>query len=248
MLALLFGLAVLSSLATTAAIGLGVLPASPFVMAIVFGAHAVFGLIFFRGYTNYRSLHRLVLEGRGELFELAIRHRIATNRFRGFRDHYRLRRVEGLTLTGLPLDALAAAEDHRRQVEGSDTQLSAIAAEVDANLQLGQLWWARQRLQDAAGLKGVGKHDGITAVRARLAHLDGDADSAGTALAGLARSGEFPLTRVVRARNLFWLGEARTAGGDLDGARQAFKRAARVAPQSFYGEAATRSLRRAAAA
>ena len=62
MLAFLFGLAVVASLLTTAMIGLDILPASPLVMAIVFGAHAVFGVFFFKGYSDYRALHRLLLE------------------------------------------------------------------------------------------------------------------------------------------------------------------------------------------
>ncbi len=244
MLALLFGLAVLTSLATTAAIGLGVLPASPPVMGVVFGAHAIFGLFFFRGYTGYRALHRLIEEGRGELFDLGIRHRIATNRTRGFRDHYRLRRIEGLALTGLSLEALAAAEDHRRHVDaGPHGQLSALVAQAAANLQLGQLWWARRALSQADVIDGAQGHAGLAAVRGRLSHLEGDPTAARESLARLTGAGEFPLKRVVRARNLFWLGEAMGAGGDAQGAANAFGRAVRAAPRSYYGRSAARRLR-----
>lgn len=241
MLAVLFGVIVLASLGTSTLIALDVIPGSPGVLAIVGGAHALFGWLFLRGYLGYRALHRLVQEGQGELFDLAIGHRIAHGRFRGFRDHYRLRRIQGLTLTGLPRQALAAAEDYQRHArQDRHGRLETIAAEAAADLQLGQAWWAEEALRRATGVRGAEQHAELQAVRARLAHARGDAEQAATALAPLARAGFFPLTRVIRARNLCWYGEALEAVGRDADADAAFRRAVRAAPRSLWGRLAER--------
>ena len=109
MFAALFVLIVVGSLFTSGLLFFEVLPASPEVLMIIVGAHAVFAIGFFHAYSKYRALHRLVLEGRGELFDMAILAQIRSSRFRGWKDHYRLRRIQGLQLSGLPAQALKAA-------------------------------------------------------------------------------------------------------------------------------------------
>ena len=243
MLAFLFTLAILASLGTTALIGLDVLPASPLVISVVFSAHALFALGFFRGYSGYRSLHRLVLEGRGELYDIAVTHRIETGWFREFREHFRLRRLEGLALCGLSSRALEAAEAHRYGA-GSHrgTRLAAVAAEAEANLDLGRLGWAALRLEEARDARGYERHPGIRAMRGRLAHLRGASEQAVSLLEQVDRAGEWPLGAVTQARNNAWLGDALAAANRVDGARAAYGRAVKAAPKSYWGQRAKRAL------
>ncbi|MGB0589515.1 MAG: tetratricopeptide repeat protein [Myxococcota bacterium] len=242
MLAFLFGLAVLASLGTTALIGLDVLPASPLVMAIVFVAHGVFALGFFRGYGGYRALHRLVHEGRGELYDLAVRRSIDKARFREFRDHFKLRRIEGLALCGLGLRALEAAEEHRPLASNArvSTRLAAAAAEAEANLCLGQLEWARVSLDRVLEVRGHDEHPGIRAMRGRLAHCRGDHAGAASLLKAVKGAGEWPVKGAVTARNHTWYADALQGLGKAGEAAQAYRTAARVAPHSFWGAQAVR--------
>ncbi len=242
MLALLFAVLVLASLTTSMLLALDVIPGSPGALALIGGLHLLFGWAFLRGYLGYRALHRLVHEGRGELFDMAIGHRIAHGRFRGFRDHYRLRRIQGLALAGLPGKALEAAEDFRRHVTRTDrdSRLRAAAAAAEADLLLGQPWWAEQALDGVAGERDAAGHPAIAAVTARLAHARGDAADAADRLAGLTGAGHFPLTRAIRSRNLFWYGEALADLGRPAEAATAYRRAAKLAPTSMWGMRAAR--------
>ena len=242
MLALIFAVLVLASLTTSLLLALDVIPGSPGALAWIGGLHLLFGWVFLRGYLGYRALHRLVFEGRGELFDMAIGHRIARGRFRGFRDHYRLRRIQGLALTGLGRQALHAAEDLRRHGTrlDRDSRLAAAAAQAEADLLLGQPWWAEQALESVASERGADAHEGISAVRARLAYLQGHTAQAAETLSQLTRAGRFPLTRVVRSRNLLWYAEALADLGRPADASDAFRRAARLAPASLWGLQAAR--------
>jgi hypothetical protein len=242
MLAILFGLAVLASLGTTALIGLDILPASPVVMVVVFVAHGVFAIGFFRGYGGYRALHRLVHEGRGELYDLAVMHAIKRARFREFRDHFKLRRIEGLALCGLGLRALEAAERHRPLETDARTRtcLAAVAAETEANLSLGRLDWARYSLERASSLQGNARHPGVQAMRGRLAHCRGDHLRAAEILSTVRHAGEWPIKGAVVARNNTWYGEVLEALGRSDEAAMAYRTALRSAPHSFWGAQASR--------
>jgi hypothetical protein len=244
MLAFLFGLAVLASLGTTAMIGLDILPASPFVMVVVFLAHGLFAIVFFRGYGGYRSLHRLVHEGRGELYDLAVSHSIERAMFREFRDHFKLRRVEGLALCGLGLRALEAAEVHRplEPDARASTRLAAASAETEANLALGQLDWARASLERVHAIPGHERHPAVRAMRGRLAYCRGDHVSAVTLLEDVRNAGEWPVKGAVIARNNTWYAEALEALGRRDDAANAYRAAARTAPHSFWGAQATRKV------
>ena len=242
MLAILFGLAVLISLGTTAAIGLDVLPASPTVIAVVFVAHGIFALGFFRGYGGYRALHRLVHEGRGELYDLAVSHAIERGFFREFRDHYKLRRIEGLALCGLAHRALDAVEVHRPLEARArlSTQLAAVAAEAEANLCLDRLDWARLALDRAVELKGYDTHPGLVAMRGRLAFRRGDLMRALALLQEVKGAGEWPVRGAVRARNQTWYGEVLEALGRRNEAIAAFRSARESAPRSYWGRQARR--------
>lgn len=244
-LAILFGLLVLGSLLTSGLLFFEVLPASPSVLSIVGGGHGLFAWFFFRGYVDYRSLHALVQEGRGELFELGIASRIRTGRFRGFRDHYRLRRVEGLVLAGMPEQSLRAAESFRSEIQrpGREALLSATVAEAAANLDLGQTWWADRALHDVASMPGAASHRGLQTVLARHLFLEGDAAQAAEALSGLASYGPFPFRRVLRSRHQLWLGEALEASGRPSEAAEAYSAAERWAPRSHWGILAIRRRR-----
>ena len=243
MLAFLFGLAVVASLLTTAMIGLDILPASPLVMAIVFGAHAVFGVFFFKGYSDYRALHRLLLEGRGELFDLAIAHRIKATRFAEFRSHYALRRLQGLALSGQALQAIEVAQQQDDLLRrASRNKLDVAVALIDANLQLGAKGWAKRILDEAEQLPGATGHLGLRAAKGRCAFLSGDLGAAEELLEGVRGDGQFPLTQLTRSRNLCWLGQLHLKLGNPGVAGRDLSRAIKVAPESFWGKRARRSL------
>ncbi|MGM0575731.1 MAG: hypothetical protein ACQEXJ_08395 [Myxococcota bacterium] len=244
MLAVAFGLFVLGSLLVSGLLFFEVLPASPAVLGVIGGVHALFGFAFLRAYLRYRAVHRLVHEGQGELFELASAHRIARERFRGLRAHFRLRRVEGLALAGLGREALAAAEELRAHVDSKGTfRLDALAAEAEANLLMDRPWWAEQVLAEADEEQAAARHPGLVAVRSRLAWLRGDPDTASEGLSGVRRAGSFPLTAAVRARNLCWYAQALRDAGRREEAGCAFRRAARTAPRSYWGRLAAREGR-----
>ncbi len=240
-LSILFGAVVFGSIATSALLFFEVLPGSPEVLGIVGGFHLLFGWVFIRGYTGYRAVHRLLYEGRGELFELAVAHRIERERFATFRDIFRVRRIMGLALSGLPRAALRAVEAVRTEgLEADWMRLEALSAEAEANALLGQAWWAERALDAAAGIKGADKHSGVRAVQARLDLDRGDAVAAEVALEGLLRAGYFPLTNVVRARNRCWYADALAAQGRVDEASRHYARAARTCPRSYWGRIASR--------
>jgi hypothetical protein len=241
MLALLFGIFVVGSLLTSALIFVEAIPNEPITLAAAGAIHLVFAVVFFRAYGAYRSVHRLVHEGRGELFDVASAHRISSERFRGLRQYFRLRRVQGLALCAMPHEALAEAEALRRDgaVSGA-LKASALAAEAEANLLLGQPFWAERALAEAATVRGGAADDDVRAVAARLAWLRGDAASAAAALADVTRAGSFPLTSVVRARNLAWLADALRGLGRQAEAARAASRAVQTAPQSHWGREAAR--------
>lgn len=240
MLALLFSLIVLLSLGTSLGIFLEIIPATPGILAFITFVHIVFTWLFVRTYRRYHSLHRLVVEGQGELFSMAVSHLIGSSRFRQMRDHYRLRKCQGLVLSHLPLEALEAVEQFGEVRSGREYKLSALAAEIEANLQLGQRFWVDRALERTQDLSGADKHEGIRAVRARVKALDGHADAAAEELAPLTNVRAFPLTKAYRARNLLWYGEALAESGRVDAARSALQKAAKVAPHSPYGKSAKR--------
>lgn len=241
MLALLFGGVVGASLLVSSLLYTGALPASPMVLSLVALVHGVFALLFFRAYRQYHAIHRLVLRGRGELFLLALNNLINTTRTRGFRDHYRLRKCQGLVLTGQSLEALSAIEDYRREVKrpGRDA-LALSAVEVEANLQLGQLTWSKAALDRANQRAGSGRHPELRASAARFLGLTGDVDGSLHALAALRRSTLFPWTSTVRSRNVYWYALALRASGDERAAAEAFEEAQRLAPETYYGRLAAR--------
>ena len=243
LLAFLFGVVVVASLVTTAMIGLDILPASPVVMAIVFGAHAVFGVFFFKGYSDYRALHRLLMEGRGELYDLAIAHRIKPSRFREFRSHYALRRLQGLALTGQPLQAIEVAQQQEELLLANHRQrLDVAAALIDVNLQLDTREWARRLLDEAEELPGAQGHLGLQAARGRYAFQAGDLSTAERLLEGARRDGQFPLSQLMKARNLCWIGQLRLRQGDTVAAARELSQAVKMAPDSYWGRRARRAL------
>ncbi|MEZ4266963.1 MAG: hypothetical protein R3F39_11335 [Myxococcota bacterium] len=241
MLALVFGIFVVGSLLTSTLIFVEAIPNEPVTLAAAGAIHVVFAWIFFRAYGAYRTVHRLVHEGSGELFDVASAHRIQTERFRGLRQYFRLRRVQGLALCGMPHEALEAASELRRDGETSaPLQASALAAEAEANLLLGQPFWAERALTSAVALRGGPSDEDVRAVQARLAWLRGDAEAAAESLGRLTRAGSFPLTSATRARNLAWLADAlQSAGNTAEAARVAAK-AVRTAPRSHWGRIAAR--------
>lgn len=241
MLAVLFAVFVVGSLLTSTLIFVEAIPNEPVTLAAAGGVHAVFAWIFFRAYGAYRSVHRLVHEGSGELFDVASAHRIQTERFRGLRLYFRLRRVQGLALCGMAHEALEAALDLKRDGDApAPLRASALAAEAEANLLLEQPFWAERALAAAAAVRGGDKDEDVRAVNARLAWLRGDATAAADTLAGLTRAGSFPLTSATRARNLAWLADAlQSQGREGEAARSAAK-AARTAPRSYWGRIAAR--------
>ena len=241
MAALLFGLVVLSSLLISGMLYLDFIAASPIFLLLVGGFHIVVAIIFYRGYRHYHAVHRLVTAGRGELFLLAITNLIHSTRIPALRDHYRLRKCQGLVLTGQPLEALVAAEEYHREVKrpGSDA-LAIMAAEVEANLQLGQLDWSRQALERSEEHQGSEKSFLLQAVAARLTSFSGAHDEAARALSNLLKVQHFPWTRSIRCRNLFWYGQALRELGRQSEATEALSKAHRQAPNSHYGQLAAR--------
>lgn len=246
LLAALFGLAVAGSLATSTLLHLEVLEASPGVLALILLLHGVFGGFFFKGYMDYRTLHRLVGQGRGELFSYAIG--VLTERvwLPGFADHYRLRHVQGNLLAGLPGRALEAAEDFQglaRDPRRRD-ELDLLTAHLIANIEMGRLWWAEKSLERAQAHPSASTHTGLGAAVARLAWLRGDPQSAADALAQLPSEARWPFGAVVEARRQVWLGDALHDSGQETEAAQAYKRAITLAPESFWGEEASRASSR----
>jgi tetratricopeptide (TPR) repeat protein len=243
---LLFSLIIAGSLATSLGLALELIPASPGVLALVFAVHLLLAWLFFRAYRRYHVLFALVLQGRGELFDLAITHLIATGRWRMLRDHFRLRRCQGLVLTGQPLQALGALDQLRRHARvGPQDALSAFAAEAEANLQLDQRYWAEQALAGAAALPGAAKQPDLAAIGARLLALQGDHAAAAEALRALLSARSCPLTKLVRSRNLLWYGQALDALGRRDEAERAWDLAVRAAPQGYYAAQAERAAAQA---
>ena len=123
------------------------------------------------------------------------------------------------------------------------SSLAAVAAEAEANLELGRLAWAHHALVRADGVKGQESHAGIQAMRGRLAHLRGDHQGALTLLEGVTRKGEWPLKGSVTARNQAWYAEALEASGRREAAIDAYQAATRAAPRSFWGRRAERKAR-----
>ncbi len=241
MLAVLFAIFVVGSLLTSTLIFVEAIPNEPVTLIAAGVIHLVFAWLFFRAYGAYRSVHRLVHEGSGELFDVASAHRIQAERFRGLRLYFRLRRVQGLALCGLAREALDAGLDLRRDGDAPpQMRASALAAEAEANLLLGQPFWAERALAAAAALRGGDKDEDVRAVKARLAWVRGDATGAADALAGLTRAGAFPLTSATRARNLAWLADALHGQGREAEAARAAAKAARIAPRSHWGRIAAR--------
>jgi hypothetical protein len=241
MLAVLFAVFVVGSLLTSTLIFVEAIPNEPVTLAAAGGIHVVFAWIFFRAYGAYRSVHRLVHEGSGELFDVASAYRIQSERFRGLRQYFRLRRAQGLALCGMAHEALEAALALRRDGDPpAQLRASALAAEAEANLLLGQPFWADRALAAATSLRGGDKDEDVRAVTARLAWLRGDARGAAESLSRLTRAGTFPLTTATRARNLAWLADAlHSQGREAEAARAAAK-AARTAPRSHWGRVAAR--------
>jgi hypothetical protein len=239
-LALLFGLIITASLATSTLIHLEVLEASPGVLTVVGGVHALFGGLFLKGYLDYRAVHRLVGLGRGELFSYVITALIHRARMPGFADHYRVRHVQGAALAGLPDRALEAAEAFRGEVTSPSRSatLDVMAAEVAANAALGRHWWAEQHLEAARSLAGRKRHCGLEAAAARVEWLRGDAARAATELENLPIERRFPFGRVIDARRQLWLADALRDCGQREAAAAAYARAIHLAPSSHWGEQA----------
>ncbi len=242
LLAALFGLAVVGSLTTSALLHLEILEASPGVLALILTAHAIFGGFFLKGYLDYRTLHRLVGQGRGELFSYAISVLAQRTRLPGFSDHYRVRHVQGALLAGLPnraLDAVSTFEGEVTEPRASDA-LDVMTGQVIANIEMGRRWWAEQSLERAKAHPQAERHRGLEAATARLAWLRGDSDSAVSILSEMPEAAKWPFGPVSEARRQVWLGDALRDSGKMDSAREAFARAIALSPHSFWGEEARR--------
>jgi len=238
LLAALFALIVLGSLTSSALLHLEIIPASPAVLVAILGVHGCFAWAFFRSYAIYRSVHRFILEGQGELFDLAMSARITRTRTSGFRVHLMLRHAQGLALAGRPTQALVAvtallARSDIREGE----RVAALAARAEANLQLGTHDWARRALTEADTYGSAPANSEIQAIRARLAFLEGTPREAIHLLAPLTRLRAFPLTRLIQCRNGIWLADAMGAIGDVAEAQTTRARARGIAPRSHYAAA-----------
>jgi len=241
MAAILFGLLVLGSLFTSALIYFDVIAGSPLFLTLAVVIHIVVAIFFFRGYRHYQALHRLVSQNQGALFMVAVSNMIHSTRIRALRDHYRLRKCQGLVHAGEPLEALRAVGEFRKTVKANRTEsLDILAAEGEANLQLGELKWSERALERARKLRGFEKHPGLMAVEARLRAERGETEEAIRKLTGLQRVRQFPLTRVVRARNQLWLGQALARSGRTAEAGRARDKAISIAPKSYYAQRAAR--------
>lgn len=241
MAAFLFGLLVLSSLLISAALYFDIVAASPIFLLLVGGVHIVFAIFFYKNHRHYHAVHRLVTHGRGELFLLAISNLILSTRIRVLREHYRLRKCQGLALTGQSLEALTAVEEYRREVKKPGSYaLDVIAVEIEANLQLDQLTWAKEALERAQELDGFDEHEGLRAVQAYFQAESGNTDEATEALRTLLRVKDWSLTRCLRSRNLFWYGKAQIKAGQENDGKNTLKRAHKKAPESYYGQLASR--------
>ncbi len=236
------------SLGSVAVLVLHLVPATPGLFVAIAGLNGLLAWMILRAYVRYHRVFRLVSDGAGELFDLAISHLEATARGRLLRQHYAARRAQGLVAAGDPLGALAAVERLTSAPRlRPEERLNARVVEVEANLLLDQRFWAERALTQARALAGAQRHAGLRAVEARLRHLDGDATGAAQALRPLTgrwwcTAHHFPLQRVTRVRNLLWLGEALAAAGRHGQARRALELARRLAPASWYGRAAARAL------
>ena len=242
LLAALFGLAVLGSLTTSTLLHLEILEASPGVLALIVTTHGLFGAFFFKGYMDYRTLHRLVGQGRGELFSYVIGVLAQRAWLPGFSDHYRMRHVQGALLAGLPSRALDAADAFYGEVKGprQADELDVLTGRVVANIEMGRRWWAEQSLERARAHPGAEAHRGLEAATARLAWLSGDAGAAAKVLAQLPSEPRWPFGPVVEARRQVWLADALRDSGDAAGATEAYESAIQLAPESFWGEEARR--------
>ncbi len=246
LLAALFVLAVAGSLATSTLLHLEILEASPGILAVVVGAHLLFGGFFLKGYLDYRTLHRLVGQGKGELFSYVIGVLAQRTRMPGFSEHYRMRHVQGALLAGLPGRALDAAETFHNEVKSAreSDELDVLAGQVIANAELGRRWWAEQSLELARGRASSESHRGMAAATARLAWLRGDAATAVEMLQELPTEPRWPFGPVAEARRQVWLADALRDSGRSPEAELAYARAIELAPESHWGEEGRRGRAR----
>ena len=222
-------------------IGFEVITPSPFFLTIAILIHVVVAVFFFRGYRHYQALHRLIIQNQGALFLVAISNMIEGSRIKALRNHYRLRKCQGLVLAGQPLEALRAIAEYRQIVKPSRSEsLDLLAAESEANLQLGELEWSRRALARAQETPGYDKHEGLQAISARLEAESGQTKPAIGVLEQLTAVRQFPVTSVVRSRNHFWLSQAFDRDGRKDQAKSAREAAISAAPDSHYAQLAAR--------
>ena len=222
-------------------IGFEVILPSPFFLTVAIIIHVIIAVIFFKGYRHYHALHRLILRNQGALFLVAISNMIEGSRIKALRNHYRLRKCQGLVLAGQPLEALRAIAEYRHEVQpGRSESLDILAAESEANLQLGELEWSRRALTRAQNAPGYEKHDGLRAISARLEAESGQTKPAIGTLEDLKDVRQFPVTPVIRARNHLWLSQVLERDGQTDQAKQAREAAIEAAPESHYAQLAAR--------
>ena len=241
MAAFFFSLLVLSSLLISGALYFDIVAATPLFLVVVGGVHVVVAIFFYTNHRHYHAVHKLVTLGRGELFLLAISNIILSTRIRVLRDHYRLRKCQGLVLTGQPLEALTAVEEYRREAKKNNSSaLDVCAVEIEANLQLGQLPWANDALERARQLSGYENHEALNAVAAHLKAESGEPGEAVQMLQSLLRVKDWSLTKCLRARNLYWYGSALVKDGREQEGRSVLRKAHGQAPESYYGQLADR--------
>lgn len=239
MLVLLFTVWVLGNLFLAAALATGFIPGSPPVLVAVFLPNLVLFGFFLRGYRQYNSLFKLVRAGQGELFDLAVSHLVARTKTRMLADHYRMRRCQGLALSGQPLGCLAALDQFWAKTRpGSWDRVRARLAAVQANLELGQLFWAEKEFAALEGEKKLSKEPDVAAVKARLLFVQGDSAGAAEALRPTVNARTWPFRKVVRARNMLWYAEALEALGRHDEAAAMLGLAVRAAGESHFGRQA----------
>ncbi len=249
MVVVLFGAFFLVSLGSLAVLGLDLVPPTPGLFFAIALLNGLLAWMIFRAYRRYHQVFRLVNDGAGELFDLSISHLIGGARGRLLRDHYRVRRAQGLVAAGDALGALAVIERlHATGRLRPDELLGTLAAEAEANLALDQPFWVDRALARAESIRGHRRHPSLRALRAHLVHRAGDPARAAIELAPLVGRlhtslKHFPLARVTRTRNILGYGEALAAAGRGDEARHTLALAHRLAPASFYGQATARALR-----
>lgn len=239
MLILLFLIWVVGNLFLAVALAAGIIPGSPPVLAAIFIPNLIIFGFFFRGYRRYSSLFKLVRDGQGELFDLAVSHLVSATRTKLLKDHYRLRRCQGLVLTGKPLEALGALDQFWRDAKpGSWDRVRARLAAVQANLALGQTYWAEQELAMARDEKRASKELDFRAIEARLKLEQGDAEGAAEMLRKELGTRVWPFVKTVKARNLFWYAEALQKLGRTDEAIATLALCIRAGDKTHYGREA----------